>query len=121
MKDIVTVMIKLADEENSSIEGKKILKTMSSRDQENMAKAIAQCGTILERIGIPASKQFLSTLNAGHPGGMLPLSAADKDTLPPSVLPDNLYVADGTILPGSMGNPPILTIMTLAEKITGLL
>ena len=32
-------------------------------------------------------------------------------------LPDNLYVADATILPKAMGNPPILTIMALAKKI----
>lgn len=36
-------------------------------------------------------------------------------------LPDNLYVADASILPKALGNPPILTIMALAKKIAGLL
>ncbi len=121
MKDIATVMIKLADEEAGTTDGKKIDKVMSAKDTGNMAKAVAQCRRILARIGVPESEQFLGTLNAGHPGGMLPLTAADKDTLHPSVLPDNLYVADGTILPEATGNPPILTIMAVARKIASLL
>ena len=38
-----------------------------------------------------------------------------------AVLPANLYVADATILPKAMGNPPILTIMTLSKKIAGII
>ena len=48
---------------------------------------------------------------------MLPLTEAEKDTLHNPALPYNLYVADATILPKAMGNPPILTIMALAKKI----
>ena len=63
----------------------------------------------------------LGTRNAGHPGGMLPLTENEKASLHHPSLPDNLYVADATILPRSMGNPPMLTIMALAKKIAGLL
>ena len=52
---------------------------------------------------------------------MLPLTAAEKDTLHHTFLPDNLYVADASLLPESMGNPPILTIMALAKKIASIL
>ena len=65
-------------------------------------------------------RQFLGTLNAGHPGGMLPLDLSQRDTLHSDRLPGNLYVADATILPESMGNPPILTIMALAKKMASL-
>ena len=91
---------------------------MTGTDNENMDKAIAKSSEILEKMGIPRKKQFMGTLNAGHPGGMLPLTKEDKDTLHNSHLPDNMYVADATILPRSMGNPPILTIMALAKKIS---
>ena len=47
---------------------------------------------------------------------MLPLTAAEKNSLHNPSLPDKLYVADATILPKAMGNPPILTIMALAKK-----
>ena len=121
MRNLASIMIKLADEEKGSIKGKKIDKTMTVLDQNRMDEAVLQCRDILERIGVPADRQFLGTLNAGHPGGMLPLTAAEKETLHNPVLPENLYVADATILPKSMGNPPILTIMALAKKIAGLL
>ena len=52
---------------------------------------------------------------------MLPLTAAEKETLHNPKLPENLYVADATILPEAMGNPPILTIMALAKKMAALL
>ena len=82
-----------------------------------MKRGIGQCQEILTKFGVAREQQFLGTLNAGHPGGMLPLTAAEKDTLHSPRLPENLYVADTTVLPESMGNPPILTIMALAMKI----
>ena len=117
---IITVE-KLADEEKGDILGKKIDKQMSEADNHRMKEAVMLTRKILVHMGIPEEKQFLGTLNAGHPGGMLPLTGADRDSLHHAGLPDNLYVADATILPKAMGNPPILTIMALAKKIASRL
>ena len=129
MRDIASIMIKLADEEKGgiSIRGRKegrgraagvrIDKVMTKKDQENMQTAVALAREILERMGVPAVSQFLGILNAGHPGGMLPLTQSASASLHDPRLPQNLYVADATILPRAMGNPPILTIMALAKKI----
>lgn len=121
MKNIASIMIKLADEETGSTNGKRVDKTMSSADQKHMEQAVAQCREILTRLGVPEEKQFLGTLNAGHPGGMLPLTAAEAETLHHPQLPENLYVADATILPKAMGNPPILTIMALTKKMAKII
>lgn len=120
MENLASIMIKLADEELGSTDGKRIDKTMTMTDHKRMNEAILLCRDILLRLGVPLDQQFLGTLNAGHPGGMLPLTAAEKDSLHNPKLPENLYVADATILPKAMGNPPILTIMALARKIAGL-
>lgn len=117
MDSIASIMIKLADEEKGGVDGKRVNKSMSISDDERMAKAVALSQEILEKIGVPKELQFLGTLNAGHPGGMLPLTENEKDSLHNPALPKNLYVADATILPESMGNPPILTIMALTKKI----
>ncbi|MBP1679630.1 MAG: hypothetical protein H6Q29_1541, partial [Bacteroidetes bacterium] len=45
------------------------------------------------------------------------LTAADAGTLHPERLPANLYVADATLLPRSLGNLPILTILALARRV----
>lgn len=121
MRDLASVMIKFADEEKGSVDRKKIRKALTDADRARMEKAILQSREILERIGVPQKDQFLGTLNAGHPGGMLPLTAAEKNSLHPGVLPSNLYVADAALLPEALGNPPILTIMALAEKIASIL
>lgn len=121
MQNIASIMIKLADEEKGSTNGRHIDKSMSSLDNVHMEKAVAECREILSRLGIPEEKQFLGTLNAGHPGGMLPLTEQECETLHNPTLPENLYVADATILPKAMGNPPILTIMALAKKMAKLL
>ena len=120
MQNLASIMIKLADEEVGSTNGKKIDKNMTAADNKRMDKAVSQSREILVRMGVPVDQQFLGTLNAGHPGGMLPLTAAEKDTLHNPALPENLYVADATILPKAMGNPPILTIMALSKKIAGI-
>ncbi len=93
---------------------------MTNIDNRNMKRALELTRKIVERIGVPEEEQFLGTLNAGHPGGMLPLTAAEKDTLHNPALPANLYVADATILPKAMGFPPILTIMALAKRTASL-
>jgi hypothetical protein len=68
-------------------------------------------------MGVPRADTFLGTLNAGHPGGCLPLTPAEAEPLHDARLPENLYVADASLLPRSMGNPPILTIMALAQRV----
>jgi choline dehydrogenase-like flavoprotein len=35
-------------------------------------------------------------------------------------LPANLYVADASLLPRSLGKPPILTIMALAQRVAAV-
>ncbi len=121
MRDIASVMIKLADEETGAVNDRGIDKRMTALDETRMKAAVLQCREILKRLGVPEEKQFLGTLNAGHPGGMLPLTEKERDTLHDPRLPENLYVADATILPRAMGNPPMLTIMALAKKIAAML
>lgn len=119
MKDTVSIMLKLADEEIGEIDGD-IKKTLTIKDQEKLDEAVKVCNDILEKLGVPKEKQFLGTINAGHPGGMLPLTKNGAESLHHDILPKNLYVSDATLLPKSMGNPPILTIMALSKRIANI-
>jgi ferredoxin len=114
------LMIKLADTERGSVSpgrGERICKTLTGADHRTLEEAVELCTGIFEKLGVDRRTVFLGTLNAGHPGGTLPLTAADAQTLHPDRLPPNLYVADASLLPASLGNPPILTIMALAMRI----
>jgi choline dehydrogenase-like flavoprotein len=117
--DVVSLMIKIADESVGRVNGS-VEKDLTPLDGRRIAEGIAVCKEVLERFGLARGETFLGTLNAGHPGGMLPLSAAEAKTLHSSRLPENLYVADATLFPCSPGNPPILTIMAMAKRMSRL-
>lgn len=114
---IVSLMIKLADTEQGDVHGNHMQKTLTDSDHEYLRRGVEECREVLQRLGAQDGDIFLGTLNAGHPGGMLPLTAAEAQTLHSPLLPDNLYVADATILPQALGLPPMLTIMALARRI----
>ena len=115
--DIMSIMIKMADCELGSFDGKRLTKPLVDSDWDTIARAVDLSLDVLEAMGVPRRQAFLGTLNAGHPGGCFPLTEAEADTLHHAVLPPNLYLADATLFPRSMGNPPILTILALAKKV----
>ena len=119
--DTLALMIKLADTNTGSIDKKGISKTLTAVDKERLQAGVEICKEIFSRYGIDGKNLFLGTINAGHPGGMLPLTRAEAETFHSSRLPENLYVADATLFPQSLGNPPILTIMAMANRISKII
>lgn len=115
--DILSLMIKLADEGRGSMEGRRLRKSLTPADRIKLAEATALCAEMFGRLGIPERSLFLGTLNAGHPGGMFPLTAAESKALHHDRLPGNVYVADASLLPAALGRPPILTILALAKAV----
>lgn len=116
-KDIISLMVKMSDDSLGSSEKHAIHKKVTADDRKRLLRGARKCREILARMGIPKEETFTGILNAGHPGGMLPLTTETKDTLHDSRLPANLYAADCTLFPHSEGLPPILTIMALAMKV----
>jgi choline dehydrogenase-like flavoprotein len=116
-RNIYSLMIKLADESQGDIARGRIRKTLTAADRERLEDAVATCAEMFRRAGVDKSRLFFGSLNAGHPGGMLPLTAAAAKTLHDPRLPENVFVADASLLPVALGNPPILTIMALAKRI----
>ncbi len=121
MDGMVSLMIKLADVEQGDVHHHKMRKVLTPIDHQRLSQGVEECREILGRMGVKDNEIFLGTLNAGHPGGMLPLSAAESETLHSPQLPDNLYVCDATILPQSLGLPPMLTIMALAKRMAKII
>ena len=113
-------MIKLADTNAGLISKKKIEKTLSSQDKESLKEGIEICRDIFDQLGVEKNSTFLGTINAGHPGGMLPLTEKEARSFHHQRLPENLYLADATLFPNSLGNPPILTIVAMAKRVSKL-
>ncbi len=117
-RDTVAMMVKLADASGGSVSKRGVEKRLTSEDRERLHQGVTFCREILKGIGADEGKMFLGTVNAGHPGGTLPLTRAESRTLHHQRLPDNLYIADATLLPSSLGNPVILTIIALAKRVS---
>jgi choline dehydrogenase-like flavoprotein len=115
--DIVSIMIKLADKEHGSISSRGVEKTLTGQDRRRLEDGVVICEEILRRFGAGDEAMFLGTMIAGHPGGMLPLTAEEASSFHSARLPENLYVADASLLPKSLGNPPILTIVAIAKRV----
>jgi choline dehydrogenase-like flavoprotein len=120
LDDIVSLMVKLADTPQGTIADGSVSINLSDKDKERLSEGVVLCREILRRHGVREHDMVLGTLNAGHPGGMLPLTREEAGSLHHNRLPDNLYVADATLFPNSLGNPPILTIVALAKRISKL-
>jgi choline dehydrogenase-like flavoprotein len=116
-QNILSLMIKLADTSEGKIFNKKIEKPLTEKDRQRLRHGVDICTEILKRFGVKKETIFLGTINAGHPGGMLPITEKESENFHHDVLPENVYVADATLLPRSLGNPPILTIMAMAKRI----
>ncbi len=119
-RDILGIMIKLAESNEGSVTTQGVQKTLTDTDKEQLAAAQQVVTEILCRLGAREEDIFLGTINAGHPGGSLPLTEREAETLHHEGLPPNLYVADASLLPRSLGNPPILTIIALAKRVSKL-
>ena len=118
-RNTLALMVKLADSCAGSVASNgQIVKPLSGGDRAGLSEGVELCREILGRLGVRQDATYLGTINAGHPGGTLPLTAREADTLHDSRLPANVYVADATLLPRSLGNPPILTIVALAKRIS---
>lgn len=120
LQDIVGIMIKLADDNVGSVSGRKVHKLLTPSDRSRMAEAVGVATEILAAFGADPHDVFLGAVHAGHPGGMLPLTEASAPTMHDDRLPENLYVADSTLFPRSLGNPPILTIIAMAKRIAAI-
>jgi choline dehydrogenase-like flavoprotein len=119
-EDILSLMIKLADSNRGSISTGSLDKPLTDDDRARLRGAVERAAEILGRLGIPRDRLFFGTLNAGHPGGMVPLGPESARSFHDPSLPENLYVADACLFPDSLGNPPILTIMAMARRVSKL-
>jgi choline dehydrogenase-like flavoprotein len=117
-EDMLALMIKLADTNSGSATRSGVTKVLTHDDEGRLHDGVRLCHEVLCRLGAKENELFLGTMNAGHPGGMLPLTAHEASTLHHVQLPGNLYVADATLLPRARGNPPSLTIMALAKRVS---
>jgi choline dehydrogenase-like flavoprotein len=113
----VGLMIKLADTELGSVAADgTITKSLSDVDKERLEEAKVKAKEIMEASGVEGP--FVDgMIHGGHLGGTVPLAKTDVETMHPSWLPKDLWVADLSLMPRSQGLPTMLTAAALALKV----
>jgi choline dehydrogenase-like flavoprotein len=117
-EDRVGMMIKLADTEQGTVatDGT-VTKSLTQTDYRNLDKAKAEATQILESSRVKGP--FVDgMIHGGHLGGTVPLRKGDVETMHPSWLPEDLWVADLSLMPCSQGLPAMLTTSALSLRVS---
>ena len=117
MQDRVGMMIKLADTEQGTVAADgTVTKSLTKADIECLDKARNEAKQIMEASGVVGP--FVDGMvHGGHLGGTVPLTKDDVETMHPSWLPQDLWVADLSLMPRSQGLPTMLTASALSLRV----
>jgi len=116
--DRVGMMIKLADVEQGSVDANgTVTKALTDLDRKRLEDAKVNAIKIMEASGV-AGPFVDGMIHGGHLGGTVPLTSNDVKTMHPSWLPENLWVADLSLMPRSQGLPAMLTTSALALRVS---
>lgn len=117
-EDRVGMMIKLADVEQGSVAADgTVTKALTEVDRDRLEGAKLKGKAIMEASGVTGP--FVDgMIHGGHLGGTVPLTRGDVETMHPAGLPQNLWVADLSLMPRSQGLPTMLTAAALALKVS---
>jgi choline dehydrogenase-like flavoprotein len=110
-------MIKLADTEQGIVHADgTITKSITDVDRQRLDNAKEKAIQIMEASGVTGP--FVDgMIHGGHLGGTVPLTKDDVETMRPSWLPQDLWVADLSLLPHSQGLPTMLTTSALSLRV----
>ena len=110
-------MIKLADTEQGAVAADgTVTKSLTKADYESLDKAKIEAKQIMEASGVTGP--FVDgMIHGGHLGGTVPLTKDDVETMHPSWLPQDLWVADLSLMPRSQGLPTMLTASALSLRV----
>jgi choline dehydrogenase-like flavoprotein len=117
IEDRVGMMIKLADTELGTVNADgTVVKSLTEADRKRLDEAKIEAQKIMEASGVKGP--FVDGMAHGrHLGGTVPLTKEDVETMHPSWLPENLWVADLSLMPRSQGLPTMLTAGALALRV----
>ncbi len=116
-RNIVSLMVQILDSQEGEVTEKGINKALGKNESNRLKEGISLGMEILKKMGVEEEKIFTGTLTAWTPGGMMALDEKSIKELHLPQLPENVYITDATILPRSLSNFPLFTIMALAKRI----
>jgi len=93
-----------------------VVKSLTDLDRQRLDAARIEAVKIMDASGVKGP--FVDGMvHGGHLGGTVPLTKDDVETMHPSWLPKDLWVADLSLMPRSQGLPTMLTAAALALRV----
>ncbi|MBW9221205.1 hypothetical protein KKP91_03270 [Methanothermococcus sp. SCGC AD-155-M21] len=116
-KDIYGMMIKIRDENKGIIDGNKIYKEITKKDEKLLSRGIKKASDILYNMGL--ERIYKTVLRGSHPGGTCAMGKVVDKNFESEV--EGLYVCDSSVFPETVGLPPILGIIAMGKKLANIL
>jgi len=115
-EDILSVMVKIPDDNHGKIVDGKIIKENTIKDVRFIAEGAATAGAILVAAGVDPNTITSTHLRGAHPGG----TAAIGDIVDTNLKTDyeGLYVSDASVIPEAPGAPPIVAILAISKRLS---
>ena len=113
----LSVMVKIRDEIGGSVGPRWVSKPLHANDRIKLRRGVELAREVLRHAG--ASHVFESHHFAAHPGGSVRIGDGVDSDLKAGA--KNLYVCDASVIPGSWGLPPTLTLMCLGVRLAAQL
>jgi len=110
------VMIKLKDEISGGVtpDGR-ISKPLTENDHQRLKLAEETSRKILVEAGGDPGSIFMTPMRGTHPSGTVRIGAMVDTDLQTEV--EGLYVCDASVFPEALGQPTVLTIISLAKRL----
>jgi choline dehydrogenase-like flavoprotein len=115
-KDILSIMVKIPDDNFGKIVDGKVIKENSIKDVRFIAEGSATAGAILVQSGVDPTTITSTHLRGAHPGG----TAAIGDIVDTNLKTEfkGLYVSDASVIPKAPGAPPIIAILAISKRLS---
>jgi len=116
-KNLLGIMVKMRDENIGKVTtDERFEKLPSAIDYKILNEGAGIAKKILIEAGVKKEDIIFTKPRAAHPGGSAAIGEIVNKDLETGI--QDLYVCDASVLPVSPGAPPILTIVSLAKRLS---
>ncbi|MDR3223714.1 MAG: FAD-dependent oxidoreductase [Methanobrevibacter sp.] len=115
-EDILSVMVKIPDDNHGKIVDGKIIKENTIKDIRFIAEGAATAGAILIAAGVDPNTITSTHLRGAHPGGTAAIGDIVDSDLKTEY--EGLYVSDASVIPEAPGAPPIVAILAISKRLS---
>jgi len=117
---LLGLMTKIADDSSGKVlPNGKIEKPVTYNDLKKLEKGVKISREILHQAGVKPRSIFVTRVRGAHLGGTAAIGKTVNKEFETEI--SGLYVCDASIFPSAPGNPPVLTLVALAKKLSSKL